>query len=62
MKVVIKSDWEIEINQIFTIGIWQLVEDIESSVYKHGGYLDLLENNEDLQNKFAGFIEGIYKV
>jgi len=62
VKVPIKSDWEIEIDQIFTIGIWQLVEDIEASVYNHGGYLDLLENKEDLQNKFVDFIEGIYKV
>jgi hypothetical protein len=61
MKIAIKSGWEIEVNQVFTIGIWQLVEDIEISVYRHGGYLDLFENNEDLQSRFAEFIEGIYK-
>jgi hypothetical protein len=60
--VTIKPGWEIEVNQVFTIGIWQLVEDIEASVYRHGGYLDLFENSEDLQNKFAEFIEGIYKI
>jgi hypothetical protein len=62
IKVTIKSGWEIEVNQVFTIGIWQLVEDIEASLYRHGGYLDQFENSEALQNKFADFIEGIYKI
>jgi hypothetical protein len=60
-KIQIKIDWEIEVNQIFTIGIWQLVEDIEDSVYSHGGYIDSLQNDDDIQKKFSKFIEEIYK-
>jgi hypothetical protein len=45
LKIQNKSDWIIAVNQIFTIGIMQLKHDIQDSVYRHGGYLDLFENN-----------------
>jgi hypothetical protein len=61
-KIQIIPGWKIEVNQRFTIGIWQLVEDISNSVYRHGGFLDKLEHRQDLQTKFSNFIEGIYKV
>jgi hypothetical protein len=31
-KIQVLPGWEIEVNQRFTIGIWQLVEDIDDSV------------------------------
>jgi hypothetical protein len=34
-KIQIVPGWEIEVKQRFTIGIWQFVEDISNSVYKH---------------------------
>jgi hypothetical protein len=61
-KIQIIPGWKIEVNQRFTIGIWQLVEDISNSVYRHGGFLDKLEHRQDLQTKFSNFTEGIYKV
>jgi hypothetical protein len=61
-KIQIIPGWEIEVNQRFTIGIWQLVEDINNSVYRQGGFLDKLEQSQDLQTKFSNFIEGMYKV
>jgi hypothetical protein len=54
-KIQIMTGQEIEVNQRFTIGIWQLVEDISDSVYRHGGYLDKLELSQDLQTKFSNF-------
>jgi len=44
-KAYIKSDWPINIDQLFTIGIIQMMLDIRDSVLRHGGYLDQLETN-----------------
>ena len=61
-KIQIKSDWSISVDQIFTIGIMQLKDDIQDSVYRHGGYLDSIESNtSNLQDKFEKAIGEIYQ-
>jgi hypothetical protein len=61
-KIQIKSDWSISVQQIFTIGIMQLKDDIQDSVYRHRGYLDLFERNtSNLQDMFEKAIEEIYQ-
>jgi hypothetical protein len=61
-KIQIKSDWSITITQIFTIGIMQLKDDIQDSIYRHGGYLDQIESNTDnLQCKLMDAIGEIYQ-
>jgi hypothetical protein len=61
-KIQIKSGWSITIDQIFTIGIIQLKDDIQDSIYRHGGYLDLFESNiNNLQCMFERAIEEIYQ-
>lgn len=59
-KVKVKSGWEIDVDHIFTISIKHLVEDIEYSVYGHGGYFDKFETDSDLREHFKKAIEEIY--
>lgn len=60
-KIWIKSDWAVDVHQVFTIGITQLMEDIRDSVLRHGGYLDQLDINYDsFLDKFKIAIEGAY--
>jgi hypothetical protein len=60
-KMWIKSDWSVEIHQVFTLGITQLMEDIRDSVLRHGGYLDQLDINYDnLLDKFEKIIMELY--
>jgi hypothetical protein len=37
------------------------MEDIRDSVYRHGGYLDLLESTLDLQSKFDKAVEEMFQ-
>jgi len=60
-KIWIKSDWSVEIDQVFTLGITQLMEDIRDSVLRHGGYLDQLDINYDnLLDKFQKAVIEVY--
>lgn len=60
-KIWIKSDWAVDVHQVFTIGITQLMEDIRDSVLRHGGYLDRLDINYDnFLDKFKIAIEEAY--
>jgi hypothetical protein len=60
-KIWIKSDWTMEIHQVFTIGISQLMEDIRDSALRHGGYLDQLDiNYNNLLDKFEKAIVEAY--
>ena len=60
-KIWIKSDWSVEIHQVFTLGITRLMEDIKDSVLRHGGYLDQLDINYDnLLDKFEKAIMEVY--
>jgi hypothetical protein len=60
-KIQVKSDWEIPVDSIFTLGIKQFIDDIQDSVYRHGGYLDLLENDSHLQDMFKKAIEELFQ-
>ena len=52
-KIWVKSNWAVDVDQVFTIGITQLMEDIKESVLRHGGYLDQLDlNYNHLLDKF----------
>jgi hypothetical protein len=60
-KKWVKSDWSVDLDQVFTIGIKQLVEDIRDSVLSHGGYLDQLDRNKNkLLNKFEHAMDEAY--
>lgn len=60
-KTWIKSDWPEEYDQLFVIGIRQLMEDIIDSVERHGGYLDQLDSNtKNLLDNFKKAIEEAY--
>lgn len=60
-KIQIKSGWEIAVDQIFSLGIEQFMEDIRDSVYRHGGYLDLFETTPKLQDNFEKAVEEIFR-
>lgn len=61
-KYYIKTDWSIDIDQKFTIGITQMMLDIRDSVLRHGGYLDQLETNTNrVLDKFEKAIEEAYE-
>jgi hypothetical protein len=54
---IIKTGWLVKIDQVFTLGISQFVQDIRDSVLRHGGYLDRLENVFILLINFRKAIE-----
>lgn len=56
-KFLIKSDWPVNIDQVFTLGITQFVQDIRDSVLRHGGYLDRLETDTTILDNFRKAIE-----
>jgi hypothetical protein len=58
--VLIKSGWPITIEQVFTLGITQFMQDIKDSVLRHGGYLDKLETDPNILMKFRKAIEETY--
>jgi hypothetical protein len=61
-KHYIKTDWSIDIDQKFTIGITQMMLDIRDSVLRHGGYLDQLETNTNMVlDNFEKAIEETYE-
>jgi hypothetical protein len=60
-KIQIKSDWEIPVDQTFCLSITQFMEDIRDSVYRHGGYLDLMETDSNIQDKFEKAIQEIFQ-
>jgi hypothetical protein len=61
-KRYVKSDWPIDIDQMFTIGIMQIMLDIRDSVLRHGGYLDQLETNTNkVLDNFEKAIEETYR-
>lgn len=61
-KLVIKTGWEIKIDHVFNIGILQLVEDLEESIYRHGGYLDQVESDatKSMLKKMENALVAIY--
>jgi hypothetical protein len=60
-RIQVKTGWEINVDQIFNLGILQLKDDVFDSVVKHGGYLDNFETDTHLQNMFGKAIEEIYQ-
>lgn len=60
-KIQIKSDWEITVDQTFCLSITQFMEDIRDSVYRHGGYLDLLENDSTVRTMFGKAVEELFQ-
>lgn len=60
-NIYITSILQKEFDHIFHVGIWNLVEDIRTSVEKPGGYLDSLETSVDLQDKFENALIQLYE-
>lgn len=56
----IKNGWSVKIEQVFTLGITQFVQDIRDSVLRHGGYLDRIDTDPDILGKFRKAIEETY--
>jgi hypothetical protein len=61
-NIQITPNWSIEFDEIFEISILGLTEDIVKSVYKDGGYLQMLEKDNSLQSHFEEAIEDIHAV
>jgi len=61
-KKIVTNGWEVSIDQVFTIGIIQLVQDINDSVYGHGGYFDKFETDKTLRDNFRSAVEAFYDV
>jgi hypothetical protein len=61
IKIYVKSDRLINVDQLFTVEIIQLMEDVRDSVLRHGGYLDQVETNtNNLLDNFEKAIEETY--
>lgn len=56
----IKPGWEEHVDQRFTLGINQFVQDIRKSVFKPGGYLDKLETEDNIRKQFRIAIQDMY--
>jgi len=57
----VTQQYKIQWNHIFIISIWDLVNDIVTSVYKPAGYLHDLSLQTNLREKFEEAILDIYK-
>jgi hypothetical protein len=60
LSIHIKSDWQVNVDQVFTLGITQFMQDIIDSVIRHGGYLDKLETDPNILGNFRNAIEQTY--
>ena len=61
-NIQIAPNWNIEFDEIFEISILGLAEDIEKSVYKNGGYLQMLEKDASLQSHFEEAVKNIHSM
>jgi hypothetical protein len=61
-NIQITPNWSIEFDEIFEISILGLTEDIVKSVYKDGGYLQMLEKDNSLQSHFEEAVENIHSM
>lgn len=60
-KIQVAANWDIEFDEIFEISILGLANDISNSVYRtNGGYLEALENDNSIQDRFENTIENIH--
>ena len=56
----VKSDWPVDLHQIFIILIVQLTEDIMDSILRHGGYFGEARNKLRSSDNFEKAIEETY--
>jgi len=56
----IKPGWQEQVDQRFTLGINQFVQDIKKSVFRSGGYLDKLKTEADIREQFRIAIQDAY--
>jgi hypothetical protein len=61
-NIQVAPNWSIEFDEIFEISILGLAEDVIKSVYKDGGYLQMLEKDDSLQAHFEESIEDIHRI
>jgi hypothetical protein len=61
-NIQIAPTWSIEFDEIFEISILGLADDVINSVYKDGGYLQMLEKDDTLQAHFEEAIRNIHAI
>lgn len=61
-NIQIAPNWNIEFDEIFEISILGLAEDVVKSVYKDGGYLQMLGKDNSLQAHFEEAVEDIHSM
>jgi hypothetical protein len=60
-KIQVAAGWDIEFDEIFEISILGLANDILNSVYRtDGGYLQMLEKDNSIQDRFENSVESIH--
>ena len=60
-KIQVAASWDIEFDEIFEISILGLAKDISNSVYRtNRGYLEMLEKDNSIQDRFENAIESIH--
>lgn len=60
-KIQVATGWDIEFDEIFEISILGLANDISNSVYRaDGGYLQMLEKDNSIQDRFENSVESIH--
>ena len=59
-SIQIAPNWSIEFDEIFEISILGLADDVINSVYKDGGYLQMLEKDNTLRAHFEEAIEDMH--
>ena len=59
-NIQIAPNWSIEFDEIFEISILGLADDVINSVYKDGGYLQMLEKDNTLRAHFEEAIEDMH--
>ena len=55
----IKPGWQETVNQKFTLGIRQFMQDIKNSVFKPGGYSGKIETDPDIRENFRIAIQDL---
>ncbi|MPZ06523.1 MAG: hypothetical protein GEU26_08910 [Nitrososphaeraceae archaeon] len=59
-QVTVRPGWIVHVDQVFTLGITQFMQDIRNSVFRTGGYLQKLETNTDILKRCKDAIQEIY--
>jgi len=59
-KITVTSTLSIEYDHVFHVGIWNLVEDVRTSLEKPNGYFESLERTSAIQDRFEQAVSQIH--